>query len=71
MRSMLTDIYGTKIKLQISNSGYVRLDFEGDSFKNTHPITGDNIPSCVSMTIPQANILLNALQDLIDMEGEG
>ncbi len=67
MKIIFSDIYETEVRVSISNSGYIRMDFEGEGFpKRKHKTTGDDLPSCISMTYPQANILLNAIKGLLE-----
>lgn len=67
MKVVFNDIYGTEIKVSISRSDYIRLDFKGDSFptKKQH-VTGEEIPMCISMKESQASILLGALKDALE-----
>ena len=67
MKIKFTDIYGTEVNLSISNSGYIRIDVEGEDWqKRKHPTTGEKIPNCISMTENQASILVNGINDLLE-----
>ena len=69
MKLEINDIYGTKITVNNSRSGYYRLDFNTDDWPEyIHEKTQDVIPYCISMTYEQANLLNEALSFLLKQE---
>ena len=67
IEAKIKDIYGTIIHIQESRSGYFRLDFEGKSFaKKSHPITGEDVPICISLDDNSARVLQSALNSYFE-----
>ena len=71
MKLEMRDIYGTNIKIGFSRSGWIRFDFEEHSWPEyRHEKTKEEIPYCVSMTLPQAKLLKQALENMIEPQQE-
>lgn len=70
-RVIMKDIYGTEIDISESVSGHFRLDFKGDSFpQKTHSVTGEDIPTCVSIPFEKAKILSAVLSEYLEFQEE-
>lgn len=68
---VFSDIYGTEIQVGLSRSNYIRLDLQGSGWPELkHSSTGEDVPYCLSMTINQAQILVCALSDILEEQGE-
>jgi hypothetical protein len=57
----MMDIYGTKIHINESRSGYFRIDFKGEQFIEKDDGLGNKIPCCISLSKDEARILQSAL----------
>lgn len=63
----MLDIYQSKVEVSRSASGFFRMDFSGESFpQRTHPKTGEDIPTCISLPYSKAKILYAVLAEYIE-----
>jgi hypothetical protein len=63
----IQDVYGTTIEIQESCSGYFRLDLTGESFPQAkHDVTGEDIPTCLSLKENEARILQACLNSYFE-----
>jgi hypothetical protein len=68
---MIEDIYGTKLDINFSRSGYYRIDFKNHDWPEyKHAKTGEVLPYCISMTKKQAKALVAHLEMMFEKEGE-
>lgn len=70
-RVIFSDFYGTEVNCDFSRSGLIRLDLKSESWPVwKHSGTGESIPYCISLTKPQAQMLVCALEQLLNDEGQ-
>lgn len=69
-RVTYNDIYETEVKIGFSCSGYIRIDMKGETIP-TKMHLGEVTYPCISMTVPQAQILKSALEELIQKSWDG
>ena len=66
---MIKDIYGTKLNIDFSRSGYFRIDFEDHTWPEyKHSRTGEILPYCIAMTRKQAKALVSHLEMMLESE---
>jgi hypothetical protein len=69
MQVKMKDIYGTTIVIQESRSGYFRIDLSGEWFpEKIDPVSGKNLPNCISLNEDKARVLLSALNEYFENE---
>lgn len=66
IEAKLKDVYGTQVEISESSSGYFRMDFEWEGFQKEKDNLGNEIPSCVSLTVNQARVLQACLNSYFE-----
>lgn len=68
MKAKFVDIYGTRVDIQESRSGFFRIDLEGDAFPPQSDSLGNAIPYCISLRENEARVLQACLNDYFEKE---